>query len=82
MLCYPIFIFFQLDKKGEILTDAPLYRPALSMKESQKLLDSLDTMSDDEVAAVLSKLQAAVKDRIQSKSHHLSFHPPSMFFSA
>ena len=82
MLCYPIFIFFQLDKKGEIFTDAPLYRPALSMKESQKLLDSLDTMSDDEVAAVLSKLQAAVKDRIQSKSHHLSFHPPSMFFSA
>ena len=55
-----------LDKKGEI-TDAPQYRPALSIKESEKLLESLDTMSDEEVAAVLAKLKAAVGDRIKSK---------------
>ena len=53
--------------KGE-LTDAPQYRPALSIKESEKLLESLDDMTDAEVAAVLSKLKAAVSERIKSKS--------------
>ena len=61
-----IFNIYWLDKKGEI-TDAPQYRPALSIKESEKLLESLDTMSDEEVAAVLAKLKAAVGDRIKSK---------------
>ena len=57
--------------KGE-LTDAPQYRPALSIKESEKLLESLDDMTDAEVAAVLSKLKAAVSERIKSKSSSLS----------
>jgi hypothetical protein len=55
-----------VDSKGE-LTDAPQYRPALSVKESEKLLESLDDMTDAEVAAVLSKLKAAVSERIKSK---------------
>lgn len=62
---HPIPILTEI--KGE-LTDAPQYRPALSIKESEKLLESLDDMTDAEVAAVLSKLKAAVSERIKSKS--------------
>jgi hypothetical protein len=54
------------DKKGEI-TDAPQYRPALSVQESEQLLRSLDEMTDAEVAAVLSKLKSAVGERIKSE---------------
>eukprot|EP00596_Hydrurales_sp_CCMP1899_P010110 CAMPEP_0119044252 /NCGR_PEP_ID=MMETSP1177-20130426/29949_1 /TAXON_ID=2985 /ORGANISM="Ochromonas sp, Strain CCMP1899" /LENGTH=566 /DNA_ID=CAMNT_0007014065 /DNA_START=229 /DNA_END=1929 /DNA_ORIENTATION=+ len=53
-------------KKGE-LTDAPLYTKALSQKESEQLLSSLDTMSDEEVAAVLGKLRTGVSERIQDE---------------
>jgi hypothetical protein len=69
-----------LDSKGE-LTDAPQYRPALSVKESEKLLESLDDMTDAEVAAVLSKLKAAVSERIKSKLPPLlTFLPFFLYF--
>lgn len=74
-----------VDSKGE-LTDAPQYRPALSVKESEKLLESLDDMTDAEVAAVLSKLKAAVSERIKSRipaiflCFFLAFHLSCFYF--
>jgi hypothetical protein len=59
--------FGDKEKKGEI-SDAALkgdYRPAMSVKESEQLLNSLDDMSDAEVNAIMRKLQAAVGDRMK-----------------
>jgi hypothetical protein len=45
----------------------PQYGPALTTQEAEKLQDSLDDMTDDEVAAVLAKLRSAVSDRIKEE---------------
>ena len=47
--------------------ETPSYGPALTTKEAEKLQDSLDDMTDNEVADVLSKLRAAVSDRIKEE---------------
>lgn len=48
-------------------SSGPVYGPALTTSEAEKLTDSLDDMTDDEVAAVLGKLRAAVSDRIKEE---------------
>lgn len=48
-------------------SSGPLYGPALTTQEAEKLQDSLDDMTDDEVAAVLAKLRNAVSDRIKEE---------------
>ena len=48
-------------------TLTPQYGPALTSVEAEKLQDSLDDMTDEEVAGVLSKLRAAVSDRIKEE---------------
>ena len=45
----------------------PQYGPALTTTEAEKLQDSLDDMTDEEVAGILSKLRAAVSDRIKEE---------------
>ena len=49
------------------VTPGPQYGPALTTQEAEKLQDSLDDMTDDEVAAVLAKLRNAVSDRIKEE---------------
>ena len=56
----------QTNKAGDVF-ETPSYGPALTTKEAEKLQDSLDDMTDDEVADVLSKLRAAVSDRIKEE---------------
>lgn len=51
-----------------------MYRPALSVRESEELLKGLDSMTDAEVAAVLAKLKAAVGERIKSKRNLMTRH--------
>jgi hypothetical protein len=48
-------------------SSGPQYGPALTTQEAEKLQDSLDDMTDDEVAAVLAKLRNAVSDRIKEE---------------
>ena len=48
-----------------------MYRPALSVRESEELLKGLDSMTDAEVAAILAKLKAAVGERIKSEREFL-----------
>lgn len=58
---------FETPAPATITPGGPQYGPALTTQEAEKLQDSLDDMTDDEVAAVLAKLRNAVSDRIKEE---------------